>query len=113
MKAGDVVLVRFPHTDLSEGKLRPALVIAAVPGRHGDLLLALISSRTHQAIPEFDELIEDTAPDFSASGLKTRSLVRLARLAAISSSLLAARLGHISPERLANIKTRLASWLAE
>ncbi len=28
MKAGDIVLVRFPQADLKAGKLRPALVIA-------------------------------------------------------------------------------------
>ena len=41
MKPGDVVLIRFPQTDLLIGKLRPALVVAIAPGRHADLLLAL------------------------------------------------------------------------
>jgi mRNA interferase MazF len=112
MKAGDIVLIRFPHTDLSEGKLRPALVIASVPGRHPDLLLALISSRKHQAIPDFDEVIEETEADFASTGLKTRSVVRLARLATITSSLINARLGQVAPERLAGIKARLAARLA-
>lgn len=112
MKAGDIVLIRFPHTDLSEGKLRPALVIASVPGRHPDLLLALISSRIHQAVPDFDEIIAETEADFASTGLKTRSVVRLARLATLTSSLINARLGRVAPERLANIKTRLAAWLA-
>ena len=47
MKPGDVVLVRFPQTDLEAGKLRPALVIAMSPGRHTDALLAMVTSRTH------------------------------------------------------------------
>ena len=57
MKLGDIVLVRFPQADLKEGKLRPALVIAIAPSRHPDLLLALISSRIYQAIPEFDDIL--------------------------------------------------------
>lgn len=52
MKAGDIVLVRFPQADLKAGKLRPALVIAIAPSHHSDLLLALVSSRIYQAIPE-------------------------------------------------------------
>lgn len=58
MKPGDVVLIRFPQTDLQMGKLRPALVVAVAPGRHADLLLALISSRIHQAVSQFDEIID-------------------------------------------------------
>ncbi len=37
MKPGDIVLIRFPQADLTEGKLRPTLVIAISPGRHRDL----------------------------------------------------------------------------
>jgi hypothetical protein len=38
------------------------------------VLLALISSRTHQAVPEFDELIEPSEVDYAATGLKVRSV---------------------------------------
>lgn len=111
MNPGDIVLIRFPHTDLSAGKLRPALVIAATPGRHADLLLALITSRVYQAVPDFDEIIEENDQGFPDSGLKTRSVIRLARLATIAPAFINARLGRISPERLENIKSRLATWL--
>jgi hypothetical protein len=47
-----------PRLNLQIGKLRPAPVVAIAPGRYADVLLALISSRTHQAVPEFDELID-------------------------------------------------------
>ena len=33
IEEGDVVLFRFPQTDLQEGKLRPALVIIKSPWR--------------------------------------------------------------------------------
>jgi mRNA interferase MazF len=32
IEPGKVVLFRFPNTNLQEGKLRPVLVIAKVPG---------------------------------------------------------------------------------
>ena len=63
MKPGDIVLIRFPQADLQTGKFRPALVVAAAPGRHSDLLLALISSHTQQAVPKFDEIISPTDSD--------------------------------------------------
>ena len=56
MKPGDIVLIRFPQADLKSGKMRPALIIAISPGRHRDLLLALISSPLHQATLGFEVL---------------------------------------------------------
>ncbi|MEW5985526.1 MAG: type II toxin-antitoxin system PemK/MazF family toxin [Chloroflexota bacterium] len=111
MKAGDVVLIHFPQADLQVGKLRPALVIAIAPGRHPDLLLALISSRTGQAVPNFDEIIDPSDSDYAATGLKVRSIIRLGRLTSVDPSTINARLGSISVNRLLEIKKRLVSWL--
>lgn len=113
MKAGDIVLIRFPQADLIEGKLRPALVLAVAPGNHPDLLLSLITSRDYQAVPQFDEIIDPADDDFKASGLKSRSIVRLARLTSVESAIISARLGNISRERLLVIKSRLVKWIQE
>ena len=113
MKAGDIVLIRFPQADLIAGKLRPALTLAVAPGSHADLLLALITSRDYQAVPQFDEILDPSEDDFGMTGLKTRSVVRLARLTSVESSIVSARLGRISPERLKIIKSRLIEWLQE
>jgi len=111
MKSGDIVLIRFPRSDLKLGKLRPALVVAVAPGTHADLLLALISSRTYQAVPDFDEIIAPFDADYATTGLKVRSVVRLARIATVAPSVINARLGNISPERLQEIRNRLSEWL--
>jgi len=113
MKPGDIVLIRFPQTDLRTGKLRPALVVAIAPGRHADLLLALISSRTYQAVPKFDEIINPSDADYAVTGLKVRSVVRLARLSCVEASVINARLGNISSKRLRQIRKHLADWLQE
>jgi mRNA interferase MazF len=111
MKPGDIVLIRFPEADLTIGKLRPALVVAVAPGRHADLLLTLISSRTHQAIAGFDETIDPADSDYKSTGLKSRSVVRIARLVSVEPSVVTARLGTISSKRLRTIRSRLADWL--
>ena len=111
MRAGDIVLVRFPQADLNAGKLRPALVIAIAPSYHSDLLLALVSSRIYQAVPEFDEIVAISDDDYAKMGLKVNSVIRLSRIATVESSLISARLGNISPERLNRIKSRLIDWL--
>lgn len=113
MKPGDIVLLRFPQADLSAGKLRPALVVAIAPGRHPDVLLAFITSRAYQEIPDFDEALDPQDADFTSSGLKARSVVRLARLVSVEEDAINARLGSVSMERLRRIKQRLIDWLKQ
>lgn len=96
MKAGDIVLIRFPQADLVTGKLRPALTLAVAPGSHADLLPALITSRGYQAVPQFDEILDPTEVEFELTGQKTRSVIRLARLTSVEPSIISARLGSIS-----------------
>lgn len=68
-KAGQVVVFRFPQTDLEEGKLRPALLLGKLPGEYDDWLICMISSQTHQYITGFDENVNDSDEDFEQSGL--------------------------------------------
>lgn len=109
--AGQVVLFRFPQTDLAEGKLRPALLLGKLPGPHHDWLICMVSSQLHQAIPEFDEIILDDDADFLESGLKAASVIRIGRIAVVEEDILLGAIGQIGPERLQRMKTRLGKWL--
>jgi mRNA interferase MazF len=111
MKPGKLALLRFPHTDLGVGKLRPVLLIAKVPGPFSDWLVAMVSTHLEQAIPGFDEIISEEDPDFAASGLKRASVVRIGRLAIVEANLLLGEIGEISTERLNRIRRRLADWI--
>jgi mRNA interferase MazF len=103
MKPGDIILINFPYSDLKSSKLRPALIIATVPGKQADVLIAAISSRRYQAVPDFDELIDRTAPDWESTGLKVTSVIRIAKLASVETNIIAARLGSISLERMTRV----------
>jgi mRNA interferase MazF len=108
---GQIVLFRFPQTDLTGGKYRPALVLRQLPGRYRDWLICMISSQLDQKIGDIDEIVDQTAPDFLQSGLKLPSVIRTTRLAVASESILLGRLGQIGPERLTIIRQKLADWL--
>ncbi len=110
--AGTIALVRFPQTDLVAGKLRPVLLLARTPGRHGDWLICMVSSQLHQAIDAFDEVVGDNDSDFAASGLKVPSVARLGRLAVVDEGVFAGPLGRVRDERIAAVRGRLAAWLA-
>lgn len=106
-----VVLFRFPHTNQTQGKLRPALVIRKVPGPHGDWLICMISSQLSQEVSDFDELISDKDDDFISSGLKQASLIRIARLAVVETNILIGAIKEIGTARLNRIKNKLSEWL--
>ena len=106
------MLFRFPQTDLAEGKLRPALLLGKLPGEYDDWLICMISSRLHQCIEDFDEMLEESDEDFEQSGLKVASVIRIGRLAVVSGEILVGAIGEISPRRLHRIRQNLAKWLS-
>ncbi|RME83255.1 MAG: type II toxin-antitoxin system PemK/MazF family toxin [Caldilineae bacterium] len=111
-KAGQVVVFRFPHTDLSAAKLRPALLLGKLPGEYDDWLICMISSQTRQYIEGFDEIVKESDQDFGESGLKVASVIRVGRLAVVSGDILVGAIGTISPERLHRIRQNLMKWLS-
>jgi len=110
-RSGQIVLFRFPRADLQEGKIRPALLIGELPGEYDDWLICMISSQIHHYISGFDEIIQENDSDFDNSGLKSLSVIRIGRLAAVEGALMLGAIGQISHERLHRIKTRLADWI--
>ena len=108
---GQVALMRFPNADLMPGKPRPVLLVAPAPGPHEDWLVCMFSTQLHQAMTGFDEIIDRDASDFRSSGLRMPSVIRVARLAVVSSDLLIGALGEISEERLDRVRRTLADWI--
>jgi mRNA interferase MazF len=99
MNKGEIVLVKFPFTDLSGSKLRPAMVLAE---RGKDVLAAFISSNT-ESINDHELLLE---PD-NSNRLKLRSKLNLFKLAAIRTDLVVGRIGNIDANTLNSIDKKL------
>lgn len=110
-KTGQIVLFRFPQTDLVEGKLRPALLLGKLHGKYNDWLICMISSKTQQYIEDFDEILQKDSKDFIQSGLKYESIIRISRLAVVTEDIFIGTIGHISSERLNRIKHNLSEWI--
>lgn len=112
-KAGQIVLFKFPQTDLAEGKLRPALLLAKLPNQYDDWLICMISTQTRQAIENFDDVVNENDSDFTSSGLKVTSVIRVSRLAVVNGEILLGAIGEISAKRLQHIKQQLANWILQ
>jgi mRNA interferase MazF len=110
-QAGQVAILRFPHADLALGKPRPVLLIAPVPGPYEDWLVCMISTQLQQAVEQFDEVVSQDQPDFSLSGLKAPSVIRIARLAVVTADSLVGAVGEIGPDRFQKIQHKIADWI--
>ena len=111
IQEGHIVLFRFPQTDQSTGKMRPALVIRKCPGPFEDWMICMISAQLTQQITELDEIIKPGDSDFGDSGLKLASLFRVSRLAVVDKSVLMGTIGEICSDRLSRIKTAFSNWI--
>ena len=110
-RAGQIVLTPFPYTDLSGAKLRPVLMLRQA-SKFDDWLVCMVSSQVQQAETDLDVAITSSDADFTNSGLKVPSVLRLSRLAVLDGSLLLGSIGAISDERLGNVRQRLAKWVS-
>ena len=110
-RPGHLALVRFPQTDLGEGKLRPVLLIGQTPGPFDDWLVCMVSSQLRQHVAGFDELVHESDADFATSGLKQTSVLRIGRLAVVDGRVLIGAVGEIGSDRLSRVQARLAQWV--
>lgn len=97
---GDIILVPFPFTDLSQTKLRPAVVLWA-DGKGKDVTLCFISSQKVNSLAKYEFVIASDDPQFSMTGLKVTSKVRVTRIVTLERRLLQRRLGRLSDQLMA------------
>jgi mRNA interferase MazF len=109
---GDIVLFRYPNTDGSRGKRRPAVLLKSLGNDFGDWLVCMVSTQVQQRIEGLEVVITIADPDFPATGLRAESLLRSSRLAVVNESIFELELGALAPERLRQVKDRLARWVA-
>lgn len=101
--AGEVVLVPFPFSDLSQSKVRPAVVLADA-GR-GDWVLCQVTSSPFgdpAAVPL-------DAPDFASGGLLVASFARPGKLFTAHAGLLVRSVGVLTPAAFARVVSAVAS----
>lgn len=104
---GDVVAIPFPFSDLSGSKLRPALVVAGVPGN--DVILCQITSRARP--DQLAVAIDETS--FESGGLPVPSLVRCGKVFTADASIVQKHLGQLKKPVSAQIVQTIQSLLGQ
>ncbi len=88
LRFGDIILIKFPFTDVSGAKKRPALVLHDTDDN--DIIICRITSQIKES--RFD--IEIT--DQKAAGLKLPSIIRLHKIVTIEKTLVDKKMGALS-----------------
>ena len=105
MKRGDVVLVRFPFSDYSTAKLRPALIISA--NNEKEVCVAFISSVLPVDLDKTDFLLTEEDDDFIQSGLKKDSVFKMNKIETLDKNIILGKLGTVSKELEKELDKRL------
>ena len=103
MKKGDIVLIPFPFTDLKGNKNRPAVVLYV---SELDITVCFITSEL-----KWQEKFDITINPTEINGLKTKSLIRISKIATIDSELILGELGKLTPNQIKNLNNSLIHLL--
>jgi len=106
VKKGDIVLVPFPFTDLSTTKLRPAVVLW-VDSAGDDITLCFISSQNLTRLSPNEFVLDASDPDFSNTGLKVTSKVRVTRIATLERRLITRRIGKLGVNQIQQLNSAM------
>jgi mRNA interferase MazF len=101
---GKIVLLPFPFTDLRASKYRPALVLHE--GKR-DVVVAFISSRLPSSPSRGDIIIKNEHAEFSQTGLKVSSVVKLNKIATILKDMIIGELGSLGPSLRREVNKRM------
>lgn len=100
----DVILVRYPFSDLSNAKIRPAIVVSA-PHVSQDIFIVPLTSRTTSLLPG-----EFVLADWQKAGLNVASAVKRG-VFTIHQSLAIKQIGTLSQTDLEALNSVLQQWL--
>jgi mRNA interferase MazF len=107
MKEGTIILASLPQAD-GLIKNRPVLLLKKLQA-YNDFIACGISSKLHQEIVGFDEIIQPTVQN----RLKEISLIRLGFLSVISQEQIKGSLGNIAQSLYRELLERLADYLMD
>ena len=110
VRRGEIWLIRFPFTDFSSSKLRPALVIA----EHGDDLIVVGIFSSYPASDQTRETwicLDDKTLHFYITGLKKSSFIKAEKITIVHKSVLHHKIGTIPDELLREVDLALKKAL--
>lgn len=106
-KQGDIIVVRFPFTDGSDFKKRPALLISnETLNKTNDYLLVQITSKLN-----IDGLSISIENYDSLDALPLKSFVRCHKIFTVHKSLILAKVTNVTPDFLKSVTEKICTLI--
>ncbi len=105
--SGDVVVVKFPFSDLTSFKKRPSLILKKIAG--DDFVLCEITANSYEKTEE----VNIKQSDFTESSLKKDSFVRFSKLFTGDYSIIEYKIGKLKEEKLIEILHKISTFFIE
>ena len=96
MKTGNIILVPFPFSGLTNIKVRPAVVISTTKDKYEDVIVSAISSVIPDSISANEIIIESN----SINNLRVKSVLKVDRIVTIKKESVIAMIGSLSENEL-------------
>lgn len=106
LKKGNIVLAEFPFTDLSQKKLRPALVLWA-SSTIDEITICFISSQNVTSLSLDEFALNASDPEFYSTGLRVYSKVRVTRIVTLEQRLIVRRLGELGSQQMQQLNATI------
>lgn len=104
---GSVVVVKFPFSDFSSAKRRPALVLGELEDDFNDVILCQITSKVSKNIHS----IELSQIDFKEGSLNKVSYVRPNKIFTVDKKLILSKVGTLEEEKLMEVIEKIIDIL--
>jgi len=103
-KLGDIVLIKFPFTDNTTFKKRPALIIKDT--NDGDVIVCRITSKLYKT--PYDVEIKE----WTEYGLKLPSVIRVHKLASLEKTMIDFKFGEINSVLIGKVIAAISKLIA-
>jgi mRNA interferase MazF len=97
-KVGDIVLVKFPFTNLQKSKKRPAIIIKD-ENEHNDIVCFQITSNHTQ-----DNLLKINSDDLQNSNLTLESYIKYDKCFTLNSKIIDKKIATVTPTLMHRLK---------
>jgi mRNA interferase MazF len=105
---GDIVVIPFPYSDLTESKRRPALIVSEITG--DDIILCQITS---QSSPKDHFVIPIAEFSFENGKLPVASFIRPNRIFTTDNNLILKKMVHIKKDIYQNVVETIISIISK